>query len=80
MTYTIVLLQYSDDDGNEIHRRDFRLRTLTSNNPIVWEEIEVEDLGDNTYQLEMPTRDEEGYRGFFIEVRKQTILLKFVSV
>ena len=58
-----------DDDGNTIHRRDFRMRTLTQDNPIEWFEIAVEDLGDNSYRLAMENREDGvGYRGFFIEV------------
>ena len=58
---------FRDDDGNTIHRRDFRMRTLTDDNPIEWFEIAVEDLGNNNFRLEMELGD-EGYRGFFIEV------------
>ena len=45
------------------------MRTLLFDNPIEWEEIEVEDLGDNNYRLAMEMREDGGYRGFFIDVR-----------
>ena len=68
-------MHFSDDDGNTIHRRDFRLRTLLANNPILWEEIPVEDLGDNNYRLAMEMREDGvGYRGFFIDVRSMKCL------
>ena len=33
----------SDENGNDLHRRDFRLRTLTEFNPIEWIEVVVLD-------------------------------------
>ena len=45
------------------------MRTLTADNPIWWEEIPVEDLGDSNYRLAMTMREDGvGYRGFYIEV------------
>ena len=65
-----ALLHYSDDDENVIHRRDFRMRTLTQDNPIWWNEVAVEDEGDNNYRLAFDLRDDGvGYRAFFIEVK-----------
>jgi PhoPQ-activated pathogenicity-related protein len=59
----------TDDEGNEVHRRDFRLRTALRNNPIVWEEVAVEQVDDTRFRLAMDLRDGgEGYRGFFIDM------------
>ena len=55
-----------DEEGNSKARRDFRLRTLTDDNPVEFTETEVMQDG-NTYTLAFD-RPEEGYRGFFMEV------------
>ena len=55
-----------DEEGNEIHRRDFRQNILGPTNPLLFVEAEVAVDG-NTYQLAF-TRPNVGYRAFFIEV------------
>ena len=42
--FVISLVVSSDEEGEELHRRDFRLRTLTTANTIEWTETEVDVL------------------------------------
>ena len=53
-----------DEEGNEIHCRDFRQNILGPTNPVLFVEAEV---AGNTYQLAF-TRPNVGYRASSIEV------------
>jgi len=53
--------------GRNVCRRDFRRSTLLEDTGTLWQRDEVESLGNGRYRVEYERREEDGYRGFFIE-------------